>query len=617
MKDRELHLMLCQKRDQLRISDDAQHDWLDMQAMLDMHMPIPAPTTGNPAAGNGGTAGAAGMSGIKLFSILLVTLGVAALTYFAIKTIATKSRTEQKTIKTIKDSNSNAQSKAVNLSQADADSLDASQAAADLNNSNTVTSSPNKTQTAPSAKAKNNYNTVTNTGNSEPVNSTAKTGHTALVDNNTTINRTQNGTASNKIKPVVPGNHTTAAGSGSPVFNGNVVNTHGSSVNNNTIKKTGPGLLSSKISGRGVVPPARLSSRTGGGAGLHNRAGTSALHNNNTAARHGRGRTVYPGTLAANNTLRTNQTSQKGRNIPSGKRDQRDKTGTEQHTDPTAPVLGAGGNTTVKNSNGENTVLTEAIRANLKAEQYQAPALPSSLTDKFKDEPGNTPPAKNANNKAASGSKNSKVDWGILAGVNSSGSFTGKSQNANFYGSFPVDLYFGLFATYNFSNKWGVNLSIRGLNPQNVSGTYSHKNESKKDTLQTLDMSDSRKLYFIDVPLNLVFRPAAGISIKAGPVFSLPVKQANGVSTFQTGKLKKDSAYYAGVIQTINATNYTQSLSMGLSGGVSFETGRFIFDAAYVTSLKGVTVGSSLGSYTTNGSSFLFSVGFKLNKAKK
>lgn len=131
------------------------------------------------------------------------------------------------------------------------------------------------------------------------------------------------------------------------------------------------------------------------------------------------------------------------------------------------------------------------------------------------------------------------------------------------------------------------------------------------------NIGDSRKVYFVDVPLNLVFKPNQYLSIKAGPVFSLPVKQVNGISTFQTGKLKKDSLYYVKVTQTINATNYTQSINMGLSLGASAQTGRFIFDAAYIRGLKGLTVSSGMGSYTANNNSFLFTIGFKLNKLKK
>jgi hypothetical protein len=260
--------------------------------------------------------------------------------------------------------------------------------------------------------------------------------------------------------------------------------------------------------------------------------------------------------------------------------------------------------------------LPEAMQAKLVSRAYIPPALSPAIVNKFKIVQNGNLNSKASDSKSTN-SKNPKLEWGILTGVNTNGSFTGKSQNANFYGRLPVDIFFGLFATYNFNDKWGVNLGIRGLKPQTVSGSYNHANESKIDTLQTLNISDSRKVYFVDVPLNLVFKPTPYLSLKAGPVFSLPVKQVNGNSTFQTGKLKKDSLYYVKVTQTINATNYTKSVNTGLSFGASLQTGRFVFDAAYIKGLSGLTVGSGLGSYTANSNEFLFTIGFKLNRLKK
>ena len=57
---------------------------------------------------------------------------------------------------------------------------------------------------------------------------------------------------------------------------------------------------------------------------------------------------------------------------------------------------------------------------------------------------------KNSSSKA---SNPLSLDWGILTGVNSAGSFTAKNQNANFYGSAPVDLFFGVFAAWNINAK--------------------------------------------------------------------------------------------------------------------------------------------------------------------
>jgi hypothetical protein len=209
----------------------------------------------------------------------------------------------------------------------------------------------------------------------------------------------------------------------------------------------------------------------------------------------------------------------------------------------------------------------------------------------------------------------SKLDWGILAGVNLPGSFTPKSQNANFYGSLPVDAFGGLFATYNFTDKWGVNLQLRFLNPHLVSGSYTHANQSKVDTAQTLRITDSRKIYTADVPLHLLYRITKNINIKAGAVISFPLKQANASSTFQTGKSRKDtSGYYNTVTTALNNTGFEKKVIFGLSGGIGFNIKRLSLDVESYKSLQTQNVSSALGSYTSGTNGLQITVGFKLNK---
>jgi hypothetical protein len=210
----------------------------------------------------------------------------------------------------------------------------------------------------------------------------------------------------------------------------------------------------------------------------------------------------------------------------------------------------------------------------------------------------------------------SKIDWGILTGVNTSGSFTPKSQNANFYGSSPVDLYFGLFATYNLNDKWGINSPIKFLSPQNISGSYTHANGSKVDSGQVLRITDSRKAYFVSIPLNVVYKATGNLSFKLGPVINIPVKQINGNTTLQPPGIRADSAYYAKTITQLTGTKYDQKLNYSVSGGLSLQSKRFVFEATYLKPLGGYNVTSGFGSYKSNNGTFQFTIGFQLNKLK-
>jgi hypothetical protein len=205
------------------------------------------------------------------------------------------------------------------------------------------------------------------------------------------------------------------------------------------------------------------------------------------------------------------------------------------------------------------------------------------------------------------------IDWGLLAGVNSSGSFTPKNQNSNFYGSLPVDLYFGLYGTYNLNSKWGISSQVQLFSPQNITGTYSHTNKSGVDSGQTLKITDSWKRYAVSVPIYVRYKVAGNISVMAGPVLNFPVKQVYASSTLQTAGVKADSAKIVGML---NNTKYDQKLNFGLSGGLNIQFKRLSFEATYLKSLSGYQATSGFGSHTYGNGTFQFTLGFRLNKVK-
>ncbi|MEZ2335815.1 outer membrane beta-barrel protein [Mucilaginibacter sp. RCC_168] len=238
----------------------------------------------------------------------------------------------------------------------------------------------------------------------------------------------------------------------------------------------------------------------------------------------------------------------------------------------------------------------------------------TSSDTRIKDKSPKTKSAKNGINI----SMPSNIDYGVLMGVNASNSFTPKAQNSNFYGSFPVDLYAGLYSTYNFNSKFAINIQLKGLNPLRFNGSYTHRNESKIDTNQTLSINDSRKAYFVNIPIYFVYTITPNVHIKGGPVINIPVKQINGSSNYQTSGAKKDTlGYYNTVSDKLNATKYDQKLDFGFSGGIGLQYQRWMFEATYNKSFKGYHVSSDLGSYNTNPGSVQISIGFQLNKPKK
>lgn len=201
------------------------------------------------------------------------------------------------------------------------------------------------------------------------------------------------------------------------------------------------------------------------------------------------------------------------------------------------------------------------------------------------------------------------LDWGILAGVDGLGSWTSKSQNHNFYGSLPADIYFGLFANYNLNDRWAIGLQSRFLVPHAVSGSYSYVSSS-----ETIQVSDARKLYTIDVPVHVIYKPIAGMSLKAGPLLSIRAKTADGdfpnAGNDSTGTKSP-------VTQALNATGFANKVQVGASGGIGFSYKSVWFDATYNYYSKGQKISSSLGGYSADINSLQLTIGIKLNKRKK
>lgn len=593
MKDNKTHRVLWHKRNQLRIEDNAQQDWSDMKAILDMQMPVSTPGA---AAGGSSATGLSGLAGVKIVSAILAALSVAAsLTYFILKNNHTNQHTDQKTVKAIKQDRAGPAPATLHSPLQSLDSGSGTNYSSAGTGSNATVLSNNDARPVSSPAHSKEYDAINS-------NAATATGGIASPGKRNTVS------ADHKNHSDI--NPTGATQIGGIVSSGghNTLSAHHK--NNRAISPAGA------MGTGGVVNPGDRNTagqiKSGPGSRRFNKTGNNiaSLHNGVSShavitgahTRHSVNNSRKTGGLSVSTKYRgghphrTGITSRYVKNSALNGSSQKSVTSLapDNRIPPTNPI------------SERYDELGRLIAGGFVAPRYGISPLPGYLTGLFKNTysmPMDTP----------------GLDFGVhfIMGVNPSGSFTARDQNINFYGRFPVDVFFGLTGIINFSDQWGASVGIRALTPRNISGSYSHKNESKKDTLQTLNISDSRKLYFLDIPVNAMFKPSSDFNIKAGMVFSIPVQEANGNSTFQTGKLQKDTLYYKGVQQNINATTYTRGLIFGLSAGVGYQQGRFIFDASYTRYLNILPITSPLGSYNAGSNEFLFTVGFRLNKPKK
>jgi hypothetical protein len=200
-------------------------------------------------------------------------------------------------------------------------------------------------------------------------------------------------------------------------------------------------------------------------------------------------------------------------------------------------------------------------------------------------------------------------------GTNSSGGFTPKSQNANFYGSAPVDFFVGVSAVYNFNGKWALYSQVKVLTPQNISYNYPHVNDGLLDSAR-LQLNSSRKIYSLEIPLQLSYRINNYLSVRAGPMVSIPMKQANITNRILTPGAKSDSAYFVSLTDSLKNTKYLPKLNFGLSGGVNFQFKRLSFGAMWNQSLSSYQINSDFGTYSTKPGTFQFNIGWQLDKVK-
>ncbi|WP_214072367.1 porin family protein [Mucilaginibacter sp. dw_454] len=212
-----------------------------------------------------------------------------------------------------------------------------------------------------------------------------------------------------------------------------------------------------------------------------------------------------------------------------------------------------------------------------------------------------------------------KLDWGLLLGVNSNGSFTPKVRNTNFYGSLPVDIYVGLFTTYNLNNQWAIGAQGRFLTPHTSAGSYDYSHTIDVEgfkTVQTFKINNSRKAYTIDVPVHLIYRATPNISIKAGPLLSIPMKDVNRI-TF-TDETYGDTTQYVNAVKSyLKSVSYENKLRYGISAGAGYSYRRLSLDATYSYYPQSQKVSSSLGTFTQNTNNLQITLGIKLNKQKK
>ena len=579
MKNSLRYLALWQKkRSQMNIDANPKSDWHNMRNLLDQHLPVqPAAAPVRPPIAKG----------LKILSMVLTGLSAAAMTYVFIHLSGTKNHNNkvhsynQRLVTEkhpdVPGENSAPRQLPASISSGNADSVRKDKEA-----------SGNETLAAANTRA-NTSSTTTAIVNSARAVSNNKNTLAAVKKQPLSVNASSNSGTAALAKSKVGGiNHPAANPMPVPVVNGRSLKTSGNAA------LTKP--RNNNLAVNRIIQPSRSVNNNGYSKnnGKNNRPNSvDNKHRQQTG-----GQVKTPG--AAGNSHDGRQ------NIAAVADDSRQLVSFIEPVPPDPEF----------NQSMNSFLTTKPIIVN---SQFLAgkTLLGASKINKNKGQATGAKPGKNRSNKSSGPQTNSNFEWGLLTGVNSSGSFTPKKQNSNFYGSFTPDVFFGLQGTIHLNDTWAINPQVRLLNPQRLSGSYTHANGSKVDSNQLITVTDTRKIYTIDVPVLVTYKASDNFSFKAGPVISIPVKQINGSTQLSPAGISADSTYYAKVSTELKGTSWQQKLNYGLSAGASLQVKRFSFDAAWLQNLGGYQVNSGFGNYKAHPGTFQVVIGFRLSKSKR
>jgi hypothetical protein len=189
--------------------------------------------------------------------------------------------------------------------------------------------------------------------------------------------------------------------------------------------------------------------------------------------------------------------------------------------------------------------------------------------------------------------------YGLKAGLN---------VNAN------TSPFLGVYSSIMITPKFSVSPEVTLNTVRKISGEYSHPSYFRPDSIPPFTITDSRSISVVEIPLNLAYQLTNTISIKAGPILSIPFKQRNASTKIGTLPDRRDTLNSSRIVNIgLGQTVFTPKISVGFSAGLSYYINRFNFEVKYLKNLSPYTVTSPLGNYKSNYHTLQVGLGFQLN----
>lgn len=198
-----------------------------------------------------------------------------------------------------------------------------------------------------------------------------------------------------------------------------------------------------------------------------------------------------------------------------------------------------------------------------------------------------------------------RYDFGLEVGWNA-----GKSNS----------FYLGALGSYRITTLLRVNAGLRLNTPSELSGNYTTiPTDVFGDPFSHYQVSDSRKIMVLNLPLTVEYKVSNRLSINAGPVFGLLLSQSNIKNL--SGSLKDsipstvnmDFIHRRYVDSALTHTSINK-MNLGLTGGLSYRFRQFYIEARYLQNLRPYKLTNTLGSYQQDYRSLQLGIRYKFKQ---
>lgn len=223
-------------------------------------------------------------------------------------------------------------------------------------------------------------------------------------------------------------------------------------------------------------------------------------------------------------------------------------------------------NHTPKKTASDN-VTSEKVAASAQ-QAFPARQLPADLSDNA----GSTPQQEKQRQKRQKRLPKIKMpietppyNYGLEAGVN----------HANDENTF----YMGISGAYALSPRWLISTGLRMNTPRAFTGQYTRESYFRPDSMPVFSFTDKREVLALDIPLTATYKLSNTISINAGPVISLPLKQL-GIE-LGTINQKTDTLMHTTVVYDILNNTKMNRINIGISTGISLHFSQFDINTRY------------------------------------